>query len=156
MPKKKSKATRIGEALEKIDTLGQEDEHKAAKWVKEEAAASEKIEKEKEAVLLEKFDKADTTIKSYSYMVAKTLHDFVLEINMPPTYQWGVVPTNKGIVLIIQDKNKKQHIRKFKLLHDPKFDLNACYHFAMWAEDVYDQCEGVLEAKNQGGVWVPN
>lgn len=145
---KKKKAAEIEE---KIEAMGQESETKARKWVrevtKEEELKAKKIEDDKLTVL----DDMRKKYLSYKGVLMQSLHDLILRIGMPSTYEWGVWFDGKGIIVAIKDKLEIRHHRAFKITNDPKYDLNAVKEFARWIEDIYDTAEGNL--KHQ--VWTP-
>ncbi len=153
MDKRKRKQA---EAEEKLDVLGQESEHKAVKWIKEESKEKEKKDKKIETDRLTILDDAKNRNKIYRQYLCQLLHDMVLSIKMTTLYQWGVWFDGKGIRLAIQDKYNKLHVRAFIISYSPEHDLNVIARFAMWAEDIYDKAEGNLaEDHTDSGLWIP-
>jgi ribosomal protein S20 len=137
------------EAIEKLEALGQESDKKAAKWVIEEGKAYEKKSKEKETRILTQLNDARHTVYSYKETLLRLLHEGILSINMPKTYQWGVWFDGKGIVLSIKDKYGVIHKRAFVPVHDPKYDFHMVDRYVIWAEDIYDMVEGQLLVPNK-------
>jgi len=85
------------------------------------------------------------------------LKGMVDEIDWPKAYEYGVWFDGKGIVLAVKDKYKKNWKRVFVPSFDPKFDLNACFRFSMWAEDILDISEGRMDLpRSKGGLWLPS
>lgn len=138
----------IGEELEKLDVLGQESDKKAVKHVQAETKRIALEEKKKEDETLEKLDSKKKWFETYVYMLCKELHDMVVEVGLPKSVSWGVWFDGKGIVLAIRDKKKHDYRRAFAVVQDPKYDLNACLRFAIWADEVRAKIESP-------DVWTP-
>lgn len=161
LEKEKRKKKLLVEEMERLDVLGQENEHKAAKWVIEEGKRTEKEEKGKEAVRLTQLQDNRRTIKGYKETLMTQLFTVVEKIGWPQGYEYGVWFDGKGVILAIKDKYKKLHKRAFKPTGDPKLDANASLIFAVWAEDILDTCEGNMAWQKEnpptgGKIWLPN
>lgn len=146
----------IGEFENKIDAMGQESEKKAKKWIVEDAKENEKKENKKKDEALNQLDSKRKQVFAYKEYVLQYLHDLILQIRLPPIYQWGVWFDGKGVKVVVIDKFKKRHVRAFRLSYSPKYDINYCYVFAVWVEDIYDRTEGNLAVQNRpSGIWTP-
>lgn len=140
----------IGEEMEKLDAMGQENEHAAAHWVKEEAKKNEKDDLEKRAKEMQILDEQKKNRTIYRQRLLSYFHDAVAEIQFPVTYQWGVWFDGKGICIAIRDRLGGFHKRAFSVSFDPKYDLYAIYSFCVWAEDVLDTVE-----QSNKKIWTP-
>jgi len=147
---------------EKLEVLGQESDKKAKKWIIEEGKNTEKEEKEHDALWHDILHKSRKKKIDYRKMLMTRLYKMVEEIDWPESYEYGVWFDGKGVVLAVKDKFKKLWKRAFKPIHEPKYDLNACFRFAIWAEDILDINEGRLSlpktdlsTKSKGGIWLP-
>lgn len=141
----------IAEEEEKLDVMGQPDEHKAVASVTEEGKKIDQEEKARRAKELEIFTKARKTNQNYIRTLVFALHNLVNQIPFTKGYSWGVWFDGKGVRLTIKDKYKKVHQRAFKPSFSPRYDQRKMLEFTVWAEDVYDLAEGNL----QSGIWTP-
>lgn len=139
------------EEEEKVMMMGDESEEKGIKATKEIMDDFNKKQKQKEIDELNRLDMNRRRIFTYTDLLQHTLHELILNIRMPKEYEWGVWFDGKGIILAIRDKNKVLHKRAFRPCHDAIHDRNAIKTLALWAEDIYDKCEGKL----QPGIWTP-
>lgn len=147
----KLRKKKLAEEEEKLDAMGQESEHRAAKYVIEEGVEYQKKQKK---IIDDELTKLEDVIKvpSYKKFLLWKLHDLIAQINMKSNWQWGVWFDGKGIVIGVIRPDKKLYKRAFRLTYDPKYDYNACYEFARWVEDLYDQ---TLQTY-RGNIWTPN
>jgi len=150
------KKRQIAEAEERLDVLGQESDKKAKKWIIEDQKEKEKVEKKKEERKLDILDETKKNVHSYKFYLCKFLHDLVVEIRLPETYSWGVWFDGKGIRVAVVDKFKKRKDRAFRITYEPKYDLEMCYTFAQWVEDIYDMNEGDLAIDDKNKIWTPH
>ena len=147
----------IQEEEEKLDVLGQKSDKKAKKWIIEEGKNTEKKEKETDAVWQDVLHSSRKKKTDYYTKLMFRLKGMVDEIDWPKAYEYGVWFDGKGIVLAVKDKYKKNWKRVFVPSFDPKFDLNACFRFSMWAEDILDISEGRMDLpRSKGGLWLPS
>jgi len=148
----------IHEEVEKLDVLGQESEKKAKKWIIEEAKTSEQKEKEAGAAAMDILWTHKRERYTYRKLLLTKLYSLLTEMDWPSIYEYGVWFDGKGVMASIKDKFGKIHKRAFIPSYDPKYDLNACYRFSVWAEDILDLSEGRLNVptKNGGGIWLPS
>ena len=146
-----SKIKELQEEEEKLDAMGQESESKGIKATKKIMDDFNKSEEKKKIDELNKFDMSRRHVFTYNELLCRTLHQLILNIQMPSIYEWGVWFDGKGIILAIRDKKKVLHRRAFRPCHDPIHDRNAIKTLALWAEDLYDKCEGVLVSD----IWTP-
>lgn len=141
---------------EKLDVLGQESEKKAKKWIIEEGKKTEKKEKEIEDAWQDVLHASRKKKNTYYKKLMFRLYSMIEEIEWPKVYEYGVWFDGKGILLAVKDKFGKLWKKAFIPSFDPKFDLNACFRFAVWAEDVLDMVEGrLVTPQSKGGVWLP-
>jgi len=149
--RKKRKPARQAEE-EKIDLMGSETESEGRKATQKIMEEEKKKQKKKEEDELNMLDLRRRTVFSYRELLMISLHQLVLNIQMPNTYSWGVWFDGKGIILKIVDKKKQTHVRAFRQSNDPVHDRNAIRTLAVWAEDIFDKCEGKLESD----IWTPH
>jgi hypothetical protein len=148
---RKKRKLALQEQEEKIDLMGSESEVDGKTAVQEITKIEQEIEEKKKIDELNRFDMARRSVYSYKELLQISLHNLVKNINMPITYQWGVWFDGKGIIIVIKDKKGVVHKRAFKPSTNPLVDQNAVKTLALWAEDVFDKCEGKLESS----IWVP-
>lgn len=148
LEQEKKKKRLLAEEGEKLSVLGQESESKAAPYIKEEVARVAKEEKKKEADRLTILTDLKKKNDLYKKHVLFYLHNMLTDIQWPRKYQWGVWFDGKGVRLKIIAPDKKVYQRAFKLSLMPKYDLNMCYVFAVWAEDM-------LEITSRDYIWTP-
>lgn len=132
----------VGELAEKIDAMGQDNEIKAAKWVKEQNKIDEAEEDEyknkKTEVLERKSRYSFTNYKQY-------LADIVLDIiknNLGVVRGWTYRSfySDKGVGLVLLNGERK-FIKAFMPNNIPKYDLNACAILCLEAENTIDKIE---------------
>lgn len=156
LEEEKFRKKQIEEETEKLEVLGQRSEKKAKKYVIQEAKESEKKEKEIDDIWKGILHASRKKKDSYKKMLMTRLYKMVEEIDWPKSYEYGVWFDGKGVVLAVKDKFRKLWKRAFKPTFDVKYDSNACFRFAMWAEDILDIAEGRLSLpKSEGGIWLP-
>ena len=148
---RKKRKLALQEAEEKIDLMGNETESDGRRATQEIMKIEEKIEEKKKIDELNRFDMSRRSVYTYKELLQVSLHNLVQNIQMPITYQWGVWFDGKGIILVIKDKKGLVHKRAFKPSTNPVLDQNAVKTLALWAEDVFDKCEGKLESS----IWTP-
>jgi hypothetical protein len=154
LQQEKQRKRLIHEEVEKLEVLGQESEKKAKKWIIEEGKKSEKRGKEAEAAAMDILWSHKSERYAYKRMLLNKLYSMIAEIDWPYTYEYGVWFDGKGIVVAIKDRYGKLHKRAFIPSHEPKYDLNACFRFSIWAENILDLVEGSLNGK--GEIWLPS
>jgi hypothetical protein len=122
----KDSKRQAGELDEYLGAVGQVDEVKAAKWVKEEGKEIEKEVQQEQNTAKEVLEKSNKyTIRDYWRTLADSLTQMALREEFP--WQWHVKITDKGIATFIMSPDKHLFVRAFKPCHDPKYDLNAMY-----------------------------
>jgi hypothetical protein len=141
---RKLRKLKLQEEEEKINLMGSETESEGRKATQ--AIMEDEKKKEKKNIIdeLNRLDMQKKSIKTYTDLLQFSLHNLVYNIQMPNTYQWGVWFDGRGIVLAIKDKNGVLKKRAFRPSHDPLIDHNAVKTLALWAEDLFDKCEGKL------------
>jgi len=149
---RKKRKLALQEEVEKVEAMGDESESKAREAIRQLEAIEKEKAKKRSDEELNRFDMAKRGIATYKELLQISLHNLVDNIQMPATYQWGVWFDGRGIVLVIKDKKGVVHKRAFKPATNPILDQNAIKTLALWAEDVYDKCEGKLESP----IWTPN
>ena len=143
----------LGEHEKKIEILGQESESKAKKYVIEEAKEADKQEQKKKDEGMNVLDNYRNQVQSYKFYLCKFLHDLIIEVRFPITYRWGVWFDGKGIRVAVVDKKGKKYKRAFRISYEPQYDINMCYQFAVWADDIYDLAEGNIS--QNPNIWTP-
>jgi len=139
------------EEKEILEEMGTESEGKGRAAVQE-AGKREIAEMKKEQEdELNKFDMARKSVFTYKDMLQVALHELVNNIGMPSSYQWGVWFDGRGIIIVVKDRRGMVHKRAFRPSMNPLADQNAIKTLALWAEDIYDKCEGKLEPT----IWTP-
>ena len=123
---KKSKL-RAEEEAERIDILGQPNEAKAVKWIKEVAKEEEKKEEEQRSISLDQLHSSRRRI--FTYRDTLILAFFRLlnywKDQLPRGYNWTCQLTKKGIVLIYRNKKGEYFARGLIVSGDPKSDLTG-------------------------------
>lgn len=149
--KKKTLKEKIGEEIEELEATGQDNETEAIKWVREKAAKDEVLEKEQDALQWEKLWNKRRTVASYrdgllEYM--KLLKD-KFQDDIPPGYQWWIIPNDKGIMLSVREPSGKWYGRGTKVCGEPKYDMNAVERLVFRALEFMDKA--VQQQEKQKG-----
>lgn len=122
------KSSTIGEQIEKIDVLGQENEKKAAKWVMKEGDQERKIEDRKENEELDKLQTKKRKGQLFGYtdeIVAATTRR-MFEFEIPKGFYWQVYKTKngRGIEIRYMTPMGKVYARGMNVCFNPEYDVN--------------------------------
>lgn len=125
-----------GEILEEIETLGQEDENKAIKWVKEVGKRDEQESKEE-------FDDSLTKLESkkkrlgYKDALVEEIQGLMrgLSSEVPKGFGWNCVKSDKGIVFIVFTPDGKRFVRGNTVCLIPEIDMQGAL------EKLYDMID---------------
>lgn len=109
---------------ERIDILGQEDDDKAVKWVKEnDKEVLAEVQKEEE-ILVDRLTSKKTETSYKQILIAK----YEVEMKtyeIPIGFKWAVMPSKEGIIVFFKSNTGKVYARGTKVCMIPKYDLNA-------------------------------
>ena len=130
--------TKIVKEIEEIEALGQEDDKKAVKAVKEIVSKEVKKEQEKEDRLLGILHSSNSFIRSYFDLLRDLLDGFCGMVKLPNGYDYRVINDSVGISLIIKTPIG-YFTRGFKPCHMEKYDLNAVHSIARDFDDTIDK-----------------
>lgn len=127
LEKQKVLKRQAAEDAEKVSVLGQENEHKAAKWVKEVGKEDRKQEAQRVADTLTKLDDVKGNIVTYK---GKLMEEMRKEMgywidDVPTGFHWASQSTDKGIVLWIKNPQGEYFAKGISLSNNPEVDLNA-------------------------------
>lgn len=138
LEQEKEEKLKAGEFVEELEATGQENEDKAAKWIKEvEKANEKKVQEGRDEV--KEFLKDKSRFKTYEYYLARLLYKAIKgSISWPKGFQWRVTHNERGVAVIVKDPNKQWFSRGFKPAHHPDFDLNA-------VQKLYWACENLIQ-----------
>ena len=128
----------IGEFKEELDTLGQDSEEKAAKWVIEKGKEDRKKADEAEARILEGLEKEkNKRFTHYHEALYKTAKRKILEYGVPPKYYMDCQLTPKGLLFGFRSyASKKWEMKGMKITMIPRYDLFA---IIMMINDALDE-----------------
>lgn len=131
----KNRKKKVAEEVERIETLGQESEKKAVKWVKENTKEIQAKEKEKEAGELSRLDSKKKNIVSYKEELAKIIYDRLAKNLWPKGYKYLVNTSPKGIGIFIKNAQGKEYGRGMLVTFMPEYDLNAAVVLIIQADN---------------------
>ena len=121
---------------EEIEAMGQDDEVKAAKWVKEKGKENEKIQNEKDAVALEKLHDKRKQVYGYKDILLREALIRLKDYDVPSHYYIEIGKTEKGLIFGFKHFTDKQWFMKgMKVCMIPKYDLFAISLMINWALD---------------------
>ena len=144
----KKRRKKVEEELERIDTVGQESEKKAVKWVKESAQIDANKEREVEATDLSVLNSNKRTIITYKEELAKIIHRRMEKNKWPPEYKFVVNSSPKGIGIFIRNKSKKWFGRGMAITNEPILDLNAAAVLILQADNTIVVSEKMAKESN--------
>lgn len=149
---------KIAEEIERIDTLGQEDEHKAAKAVIEDIEKGKKIAKAVEDDDLTRLDSKRKHIVTYKEELARILYTRLMKNAWPKGYRFLVKITPKGIEVNIKNAENKWFGRGITITNVPEYDLNAAIILVIQADNTLAISEKTAQAVNGriAPLWVMN
>lgn len=138
--KKKRKPSDI---IEELDAMGQENEHKAAKWVIEKGNEDRHVEDEKTAEETWKLHDNRQRVWSYKDALLSAMKRRMIEFyNMlPENFAWYPLKSDKGIVLWFRDPKGQWYARGMYISLEPKYDLNCVERLVNKALDEMDKIE---------------
>ena len=164
----KRRRTKIEEAKERLDVLGQESDKKAVKWVTEVGKAANKSTRVQIGVDLEHLDTSSKgSYKKYKSALGKILYNKFAKLRWPKGFRYGIYVTPKGIECHIYDPFKRKFARGLQVTHNPKYDLNAAQVMTIQADNTVAIIMGEAKARaghivpntessiKKGGIWVP-
>jgi|CXWL01.1.fsa_nt_gi ribosome-associated protein YbcJ (S4-like RNA binding protein) len=135
--RKKSKLL-AGELAERIDTLGQEDELAAAKWVMEEGKEVKQDDEEFETRHLDNLEtKKSYLFKNYKEYLTSVITEIMSSrLDLPKQWQFSAWNNSKGVGLSLMAPDKRIFARAFTPMNVPKYDLHACGILCVQADNV--------------------
>ena len=142
-----------------IAATGQESEKKAKKWVDEDYLSAQKEQQEEEAQVLNRAEakRKLPQIVDYTQFLTDYLKQELDGEDFPPGFYWRIFMPDKTKVRIdvfAKELNWRQ-ARGFKISGIPKYDINACQRFALWA-GVSARGEQASRNQTKSGLWLPN
>jgi len=141
---------------EELDSMGQESETKAAKWVKEKGKEYDKETEKEDAIRKEiltkrtKFDFMD-----YKRTLAQTFDYLAWQEEFPEDWLHHIAITDKGLVMYLRSPEKEIFYRAFSPVNDPNYDMPAIMKIL---ESSWVAIEKWRDAKNvtESGIIKPN
>jgi len=121
----KESKRRAEESLEELDTLGQENETKAAKWVIEKEKDNLHTESEKKAEAEWKLHDARKTVWTYNDSLVDEMIRMILMSDVPPGYRLAPRAVKEGMQFWIRDKEGSWYVKGMTISGIPKYDLNG-------------------------------
>jgi hypothetical protein len=136
---------------EEIDSMGQESEIKAAKWVKEKGKEKDKeVEKEESKKLETLEQKTKRVFLDYKQTLADILDKEAFVEEFPKEWKYHVAVTEKGICMFVVSPEKKLYVRAISPVNEPKYDLTAVYSIleSVWVLiEKYNSTRGILNGR---------
>lgn len=145
------KKQKINQELEELEVIGGQSESKAIKALDEFSKQQEKLQKEKDAKLLDQLEHSKKKKITYEQKLLEVFHTMLLDVEIPKDYDWGIWFDGTGIRLTLKDRQKKLHTRAFIPSHNPEQDLKACYIYTYWLDDTIEQ----LDVIKTDSLWTP-
>lgn len=152
----------LGEEIEKIVEMGDENEDKAAKVVIEEGKEQKKKDDDFENKKLEQLEhKTKFQFKEYKKSLADSISEIIVNKDVcEPGWHWGSWVSDEGVGLTVINPDGKKFYRAFRPINNPKFDLNACVTLALQFENLigkYNEAKNPkLKGKTESGIILPN
>lgn len=153
LQEEKKRKKKIAEEVERLETLGQESEKKAVKWVKENTKEEKKKEKEIEATDLTRLYSKKRLFLTYKEELAKILYERLRKNIWPKGYHYVVTTSPKGIAVFIKNPQNKWYSRGISLSYIPEYDLNAAVVLVIQADNTLAVSEKI--AKEADGKIAP-
>ena len=146
------------EFAEVIDATGQENEKKAAKWVKEIEAEKEKRQLEEELKQKEFLEDNRRKKSTYNRVLAGFLTRMVIKIDTENKYELKVDFDELGVLVKLYEGGKLKGRRAFKSTGEVNYDFYAAFVLAIQAENTIDRLLGKLVSakENKSGIILPH
>jgi hypothetical protein len=142
LEKEKQNKLKAGEFVEEIDATGQEDEEKAAKWVKEVNKQTDlKSDIIKNDLLTFLEDHSHGKIKTYELALENLTISIMKMIDFPPRWDWEVGSSIRGVAVRIRRPDGEIFGRGFKPIHEQRYDLHAINVLIMQVENTIQSYE---------------
>lgn len=121
------KKKRTNDIIEEIETLGQEDEKKAVKWVQEQGKVGEEQVQEKKNKILDNLEKKKKTVYSYKDALFVELYRQMVSCYelLPMGFSWIPKRSDKGLELWIRDPHNNFYAKGMYISNNPLYDLNC-------------------------------
>lgn len=148
------KKVAIAEEQEKIETLGQDSNKKAKKWVEEEIKEQDKQEKKHQDDAMEILTDARKKIFTYKDALLKEMRREMINWleDLPQGFTWHAMYTSKGLVLWLRNNKGEWYAKGLKLSGEPKYDLNGIARLIVSAiKEANDQ----VKPKKTDGIILP-
>ena len=117
---------KIEELEEEIDAMGQENEIKAAKWVKEKGKEWDQEVAQEQGKTLEILEgKTRYKFADYKRFLGEELMKAGTDEGYPEGWMHQSAVTDKGIVFYLRSPDKRLFVRAFTPTNIPKYDLVA-------------------------------
>ena len=145
------------ELAEEIDTLGQDSEIQAAKWVIEKGKEEEHQESEKEAEATWKLDESKNQYSLYRERIYKEAKRQLETFDVPRGFRFDVALNENGLVFCFQTPLGKVFARGMKISTFVAEDLQGVTRMI---HDALDQMEKMEEDAKEGqrtpsGIYIP-
>lgn len=149
-----------GELAEEIDTLGQDSESKAVKWVQEKEAEREKEAKVEKTDAIEKL--SDVVDQSFTYR--RKLYEYAVKemkgYDLPKGFFWLVELNDKGLLFSYRIPNGRKFAKGIKISTFVREDMQAIDRFIQIMLDEMEEVEDYFinrrEKKTESGIILPN
>lgn len=146
MAKKKDLKKQIAQEVEEIETLGQESDEKAVKWVQEVEKRNMHEEDEKRAAEEWKLHDSRKRVFTYETALAQACQRRMVEYDefVPKGFMWIARLSKKkkgGLEIWIRDPKDKFYCKAMIISHSPKFDLNWIDNTIVMGLDQMDELE---------------
>lgn len=146
------------EEAEEIDTLGQESETKAVKWVQEIEKREEKKRQDAEGKQLELIEKKRRFKKNEYYdalvhLAKKQLHDY----DIPKGYEVDVLSKGDGRILFgVHKIGYKWYAKGMRVCADPHYDINCVERLVVQTMISLDELQKQFEQhRTSSGIILP-
>ncbi len=139
--------------IEKLEAMGQENEHEGIKWTKFFMDKWDRKEREENQLRQDKLKKKRMTKKKYYEALAGMLNEQLSSMDKPSN-KWKVLAfyTEKGVVVQLKDIWGRVYQRAFKPCGTPKIDLHMVNLYLGGAEDTMYKVE--TEKKTDSGIYL--
>ncbi len=133
----------LGEAAEKLEAMGQENEHEGIKWTKYFMDAFNKKEWEEEQIKTAKLDHSRRYSKrGYYEMLAKMLDEECRDLDLTIRFTATGYPNKEGVVInMVDHKTGLQFKRGMKPSGIPKYDYYGITVLLMQAQNTAESIE---------------
>jgi len=139
--------------IEKLEAMGQENEHEGIKWTKFFMDKWDRKEREQNQLRQDKLKKKRMTKKKYYEALAGMLNEQLRSMDKPSN-KWRTLAffTEKGVVVQLKDIWGRVYQRAFKPCGTPKIDLHMVNLYLGGAEDTMYKVE--TEKKTDSGIYL--